>query len=131
MQSRDSDEATITKLHADFAAAWSKGDVDGLIALFAEDSVRVGARGDVQRGRDEIRAAFVTLFGGPLAGARLTMGDVAVRFLGAEAAIKQGPFEIDPGGGAAVLRGYSIDVMIKADGTWLILETHPMLFPPS
>lgn len=123
------DERAIRKQHADFAAAWSRGDAAALIEFFAEDSIRVGARGDMQHGRKEIAAAFERLLNGPFAGARVELSEGTVRFLGRDVALWQGRMEIVPGGDRATLRGYSVDVMIRVGSKWLILETHPKLFP--
>jgi hypothetical protein len=43
---------------------------------------------------------------------------------------RQRGIEIVPGGDRPPLRGYAIDVMKKVGAKWLILETHPKLFPP-
>jgi uncharacterized protein (TIGR02246 family) len=124
------DEEAILRLHQQFADAWSRGDAAGATALFAEDAVRVGAFGDVQHGREEIRAAFERLLGGPFAGARVRIDRGAVRFLAADLALWRGTIEIAPGPDRPVLRGHVVDVMKKVGVTWLILETHPKLFPP-
>lgn len=123
------EERAILQQHADFAAAWSRGDAAALVEFFAEDAVRVGARGDVQQGRVEIAAAFERLLHGPFAGARVELSEGTVRLLAPDVALWRGRMEIVPSGGRPSLSGYSVDVMTKVDSTWLILETHPKLFP--
>jgi len=54
----ESDETAIVKLHQDFQDAWSRGDANALARCFAPDAVRVGAFGDVQRRRSEIRDVY-------------------------------------------------------------------------
>jgi uncharacterized protein (TIGR02246 family) len=125
-----SDEAAIFQLHERFTDAWSRGDANTLVTFFADDAVRVGAAGDVQRGHDEIRSAFVRLFSGPFAGASVRLDRGTVRFLAPDVALWQGAIEIVPGADGPHVRGYAVDVMKKIGSTWFILETHPKLFPP-
>ncbi len=133
----DADRAAIEQLHQDFGAAWSRGDAHGAASVYAEDGVRVGARGDIQHGRAEIEQAYVALFHGPFEGARVGMGAGAgagssaetIRMLGANHAVWQAPFTIVPANGPAV-NGYAIDIMEKRSGRWWVLESHPKLFPP-
>ncbi len=126
----NNDEAAILDLHERFGTAWSSGSVDALLAMFAPDAIRVGAAGDVQRTPTEIRAAFDRLLTGMFKGAKVTIERGSVRMLSADYAIWQAPMTIDPGAGKPPLRGYVVDVMKKVGGAWLILETHPSLFPP-
>lgn len=126
------DPAAIEKLHAEFGAAWSRGDSHAAAAFYAEDGIRVGARGDIEHGRAEIEAAYGRLFHGPFEGARVSMGSgsaATIRMLGPGYALWQSPFEITPAQGPPI-RGYSVDVMVKTKGRWWILESHPKLFPP-
>ena len=125
------DEKAITELHQTFAAAWGRGDTAAAAATFTEDGVRVGAFGDTQRGRAEIKAAYDRLLGGPFKGATVSLGAQTVRMLGGGYAIWQAPMEIHPAGGAPPVRGYALDVMRKMGGHWLTLEAHPKLFPPA
>lgn len=123
-------EEAILELHKQFVTAWSGGDVERLLALFHEDAVRVGTRGDVQRGKAEMRRALSELFSGSYKGATVTMGKTEVRMLSPDLALWQGPMEIRMANEKAPVRGYALDVVEKRAGTWRILETHPKLFPP-
>lgn len=120
----------IIDMHREFGAAWSAGDVERLLALFHDDAVRVGARGDVQHGKAELRGAFLELFSGPFKGATVTMDPGEVRVLSAKIALWQGPMTINLGTDKPAMRGYALDVVEMRDGGWRILETHPKLFPP-
>lgn len=126
----NNDEAAILDLHERFATAWSSGSVEALLAMFAPDAMRVGAAGDVQRTPAELRAAFDRLLTGRFKGAKVTLDRGSVRMLSADYAIWQAPMTIDPGAGKPPIHGYAVDVMKKVGGAWLILETHPKLFPP-
>jgi uncharacterized protein (TIGR02246 family) len=125
----DAEEQIFAEVEA-FAEAWSRGDAAAAASFFTDDAVRVGAFGDVQRGRGEIEAAYERLMHQTMPGARLTQERGEVRMLSAELALWQGAIEITPAGGGAPLRGHVVQVMRKVKGRWLILEAHPKLFPP-
>jgi uncharacterized protein (TIGR02246 family) len=122
------EDAIVAETEA-FAAVWSKGDAQGAASFFAEDGVRVGAMGDRQHGRAELQAAYDRLFHGPFAGASVRQDRGTVRMLTPELAVWQGNIEISPPGGAS-MKGYVVQVMKKVSGRWLVLESHPKLFPP-
>jgi uncharacterized protein (TIGR02246 family) len=93
--------------------------------------VRVGVGGDIQRGRDEIRAAMDRVLTLVFPGATITISAGEVRRLADDVAVWRGAIAIRPVGAPAPLQGYAIDVMKRVDGRWLIVETHPKLFPPA
>jgi uncharacterized protein (TIGR02246 family) len=125
-----SDEADIIRRTREFAAAWNKGDAEAAAGFFAEDGVRVGAMGDIQHGRAELRDAYERLLSGPLSGASVTQEDGDVRMLGPDLAVWRAGIEIRPAGGAPAMKGHVIQVMKKVSGRWMVLEAHPKLFPP-
>ena len=112
-----------------FAEAWSRGDASAAASFFTDDGVRVGAMGDTQRGRAEVAAAYDRLLHGPFAGAKVQQARGTVRMLTAELALWQGAIEITPVKGAAV-KGHVVQLMKMVNGRWLVLESHPKLFPP-
>jgi uncharacterized protein (TIGR02246 family) len=111
-----------------FVEAWTRGDAKAAASFHAEDGVRVGAAGDMQHGRAAIEAAYVELFGGRFAGAKVTQQRGTVRVLAPGIAIWQGAIEIDLAG-KPPLRGYAVQVMKRIGHRWLVLESHPKLFP--
>ncbi len=123
------DEAEVLRREQEFLAAWTRGDAAGAAAPFAGDGVRVGAFGDVARGRGEVEAAYEKLLHGPMQGARAEW-EPAVRMLTPDVAIAAGPLAIHPPAGGAPLRGYAVDVWKKTAGHWALVEAHPKLFPP-
>jgi uncharacterized protein (TIGR02246 family) len=125
-----SDEADIIRRTREFAAAWNKGDAEAAAGFFAEDGVRVGAMGDTQHGRAEVRDAYERLLGGPLSGASVTQEDGDVRMLGPDLAVWRAGIEIRPAAGAPAMKGHVVQVMKKVSGRWMVLEAHPKLFPP-
>lgn len=123
------DEDAIVAETEAFSTAWSKGDAKAAASFFAEDGVRVGAMGDRQQGRAELEAAYDKLFRGPFAGASVHQDRGTVRMLTPDLAVWQGHIEISPPGGAP-MKGHVVQVMKKVGGRWLVLESHPKLFPP-
>lgn len=128
MQSHE-EQAIISEIEA-FAEAWSKGDAKAAAAFFTDDAVRVGAFGDVQRGRAEIEAAYDKLLHQTMPGARVKQERGSVRMLSPELAVWQGGIEIIPPGGGSSLKGHAVQVMKKVEDRWLVLEGHPKIFPP-
>jgi uncharacterized protein (TIGR02246 family) len=122
-------EAILAETQA-FVDAWGRGDARAAASFFTDDAVRVGALGDVQRGRAEIEAAYVRLFTNSMPGATVRLERGTVRMLGPELAVWQGGMEITPVGGRPPLRGHVVQVMRLVDGRWLIIEAHPKFFPP-
>jgi uncharacterized protein (TIGR02246 family)/steroid delta-isomerase-like uncharacterized protein len=113
-----------------FQRAWNAGDADQLADFFTEDAVRVGAFGDIQRGREEITAAFRHLLHERMPGATLQQDRGTVRMLSPELALWQGAIRIRLPQGPP-LRGHAVQVMRRVGQRWLVLEAHPKLFPAS
>jgi uncharacterized protein (TIGR02246 family) len=113
-----------------FATAWNRGDAQAAALFYTEDGVRVGAMGDVQRGRQEIEAAYERLLHGTFAGATVNQELGTVRMLTADLAVWQAGIEIRPTDNRPTMKGHVVQVMKKVNGRWLVLEAHPKLFPP-
>jgi uncharacterized protein (TIGR02246 family) len=128
MQSED--EQDIFMAVDAFAQKWNQGDASAAASFYTEDSVRVGAFGDIQHGREEIKAAFEKLFSQTMTGARVTQERGNVRMLSPELALWEGGLEIVSPGDRPPLKGYVVQVMKKVDGKWLVLEAHPKFYPP-
>jgi uncharacterized protein (TIGR02246 family) len=126
----DEERAIIKETEA-FAEAWRQGDARAAASFYAEDGIRVGAFGDVQRGLAEIEAAYDSLLQDQLPGAELKQDRGSVRMLSPEFGVWQAGIEIIPPGGGPPLKGHVIQVMKKVKGRWLILEGHPKIFPPA
>lgn len=116
-------------LHEEFLAAFARGDADACAACFAEDGVRVGAAGDVQRGRGEIRTGYAALMQ-RMQGATLALANATTRSLAPDVVLWQANMEIRLPGGRPPLRGYVVEVMRREGSRWLIVEGHPKFFPP-
>lgn len=123
------EEAIFGEVHA-FSEAWNRGDAKAVASFHSEDSLRVGALGDVQHGRAELEAAYDKLLHQTMPGARVKQERGTVRMLTPELATWQGGIEITPPDGRPPMKGHVLQVMKKVDGRWLILEAHPKFFPP-
>jgi uncharacterized protein (TIGR02246 family) len=112
-----------------FTKAWNEGDAKAAASFFTEDAVRVGAFGDVQRGRAELESAYDRLLHQTMSGATVTQERGTVRMLGPDLAVWRGGMEIRLPDGSS-RRGHVVQVMKKVGARWLVLEAHPKLFPP-
>jgi uncharacterized protein (TIGR02246 family) len=117
------DETAILDAQARFVAAWNKHDPEALAAFYTDDAVRVGASGEIAHGKKEIVASFAKLFHGPFAGATVKTGNNTVRMLGDDYALTG--CTIDFGD----RHGYVVELVTRRDGKWLVLESHPKLYP--
>ncbi len=113
-----------------FSDAWNRADAALAASFFTEDGIRVGAFGDVQRGRAEIRAAYDRLLHQAMPGAQAVQDTGTVRMLTDDLAVWQAKLEIIPGNEGPSLKGFVVQIMKKVNGRWLILEAHPKFFPP-
>jgi uncharacterized protein (TIGR02246 family) len=112
-----------------FSKAWSRGDAKEAASFYTEDGVRVGAMGDVQRGRAEVEAGYARLLHGPFTGATVTQERGTIRMLTDDLALWQGGMTIQPAGMAPAINGYVVQLMKKINGRWLVLEAHPKIYP--
>jgi len=125
------DQQEIYKITENFMEAWNRGDAKAAAAFYAEDGVRVGAMGDLQKGRVEIENAYDKLMHKTMPGAKAKQEKGIVRMLTPELAIWQGGLEIEKPDGSPAIKGYVVQVMKKINDKWLILEAHPKFFPQS
>ena len=123
------EEEQVIQATQDFLVAWNNGDAKTASLFYTEDGVRVGAFGDVQRGRHEIELAYDKLLHQTMPGATVKQERGSVRMLTSDLALWQGSIEIIPSNGDTPLKGYVIQVMKKVNNKWLVLEGHPKLFP--
>lgn len=126
-----SDEQAILEEITAFAEAWNRKDAGAAASFFCEDAVRVGACGDVQRGREEVEAGYQRLFQQAMRGAVARIERGTVRTLSPNLAVWQGGLEITLPEGGPALRGHVVQVMEKIGERWLVLESHPKFFSPT
>ena len=57
-------EAAVVQTWTNFDRAWESGDLESIMELFTPDALNMPTYSHVQRGRDEIEAAFGSTFAG-------------------------------------------------------------------
>lgn len=129
IQTKSSEEELIIRASEDFLTAWNNGDARAASEFFAEDGVRVDAFGAIQRGREEIEAAYDKLLHETMQGAKVKQERGTIRMLTPDLAIWQGGIEIILAD-SSTMKGYVVQIMQKQNGKWLNLEVHPKIFPP-
>jgi uncharacterized protein (TIGR02246 family) len=127
---QDESDVIIAVMEA-FAESWNKGDAKTAASFFTEDGLRVGAFGDMQKGRTEIEAAYDRLLHQTMPGAIVEQEPGTVRMLTPDLAIWQARIVIIPPGDASPMKGHVVQIMKKVDDRWLIFESHPKFFPHS
>ena len=124
------DSTAITKIRTDYMAAWNKGDVDGVVALYTADAVVQLQNAPALKGSDAIRTYFNTAMGTPT---RATTDIRSTTMMGRQdLAVGVGTFTMTPPAPPAPAKGAApappppvagkyIDALTKqADGSWKI-----------
>lgn len=117
-------EAAVLAVEAAYDRAWQAGDLDALIACVAEDAVLVSPRGELARGRAEIRRLLGAFLSGPARGTTHTTRIERVGFVTEDVAIVDGSAEIASSDGsgspqATIVHRFT-DVLRRDDGRWAI-----------
>lgn len=137
----EADANAISALMSNYSAAWTRQDVDAVVAVYAEDAEWVNAFGMVYRGHNELRERFKQLFqrfpAPPSAKAAKEAasnqdgpppGRVSLRYIGSNAAVVHTFTESRWAGGrdgTDVRRVLVTFVLQKHAGTWKI--AHQMI----
>jgi uncharacterized protein (TIGR02246 family) len=122
------DEEKIFQITTDFQAAWNKADEKAMVGYFVDDCLRVGAFGEVQKGKVEIAAAYIQLLKKELPGSKVLHEKGMIRFITPDVATWQAPSEIFSSG-ARSLKGYTNAIFKKQNDEWLISEIHARIYP--
>jgi uncharacterized protein (TIGR02246 family) len=124
------DSTALTKIVTDYAAAWNKGNVDGVVALYASDAVRQLSDTVALKGSNAIRTNLNSALGTPM---RATLAIQPTTWLGRQdLAVGAGTFTLTPpappapatgeaAAAPAALVGKWLNAVVKqADGSWKI-----------
>lgn len=116
---RDADVRAIQQTIKSFVDAFNAGDLEKLVATFAEDAEVVDEDDTFVIGHDEIALRFTaTLEKSP--GAKLAIEPERIRFLSADAAVERGRATLTPAESNSLpYRSRYTVVYVKKDGTWL------------
>jgi uncharacterized protein (TIGR02246 family) len=120
------DEKAIREQNEAFVAAFNKGDIQAMAAIYAPDADFLSAEGKRVKGRAELEKYFAKGFA-ESKGLKLKHSDSSIRFLKPDVAIDDGTWEITgrPEGKAA--KGFDTAVWIKQDGKWLVVYDRPLV----
>ena len=125
------DEADIRKAMAEGADAFNRGDAAAAAAVYASDADLVNVRGDHLEGKAAIETGLARAFSTRYKGARMTRGDITIRFLRPDVALAYVTNEIAVAGESApaVHREIGLRVFVKEGGAWRIAALHNTPLP--
>ncbi len=115
----DADRIALSKLAADYATAWGKGNAKAVADMFTADALDINAAGEVHIGRAAIEKDLAASFAGPLKGTTLRITVAPDRALKPDVAIGHGTFEVRKGTEVVQAGHYSI-VDVKTAAGWQI-----------
>jgi len=120
---RAADEAAIRSMNPAWFKAYNAGDVNSIVALYAEDAVVNGPGAPAVRGQAAIREFFMKdIAGSSVAGVTLNAGPTTDMDLSGDLASEWGTFTVTDKSGTTVDRGKYVTVCARRDGKWLIIR---------
>ncbi len=131
---RGSDEAAIRSLYVSYDAAWNKGDVNALGAVWADDADHVDPDGRRVSGRAALEKDLASRFATDLRGTRSVQTVEAVRLLKPDVAVVDAAYEVTglqdaQGKPLPPLQGRYLDIWVKRGDTWQIVMDRPVAPP--
>jgi uncharacterized protein (TIGR02246 family) len=118
------DEQAIRKATASFSAAFNKGDLDGLVALWCEDGEFFHESGRTYRGKPAIRAMLEKALPG-FKGHKQSIKVESLRFVRPEVAVQEGSVTtVSPEGVSDT--GKFLSLWVKQDGKWLLNQVRDL-----
>ena len=116
------DEATIKGMTAAWLDAYNAGDVEKIVAMYAEDAVLMPPHAAVANGQPGIRAYLQTdTAGAKAAGVRLVPGPATAGVVG-DMGWESGSYTVNDGSGKTVDSGSYLSVSRKVNGKWLLIR---------
>jgi len=112
------DEQAIRKAAGDYIAAMNKGDLDGIMAFWAQDAEYVDESGKVTRGKEAIGKMFKTALP-ELKGHKISGREHSIRTLRPDVGLEDGSIEFCGPDGCKEFNRYAV-VWMKSEGKWLI-----------
>lgn len=117
----DPDLAQVRAVESAYDAAWTRGDVPGVLEHLADDVVIVSPRGEVVRGRAEAEAMLSSFLRGEARGTSHHSQVVRVEPVTADVAVVDGIATVDGLGVEPFVHRYT-DVLRREDGGWRIVH---------
>lgn len=112
-------DAEMDKLIEQYQAAWNKGDVKSLAALYAEDAIRLGGDTQPVRGRQAIQQMFEKQFASEWKGTKVSITPGRTQSVSADVRLQEGTFELT-GGTEGPQRGRYLNTLVRQGGQWRI-----------
>jgi uncharacterized protein (TIGR02246 family) len=112
------DEQTIRKSADDYVAAYNKGDIEAVMAYWAQDADYVDEAGKTHRGKEKIASLF-TAGMEDLKNHKLALKVIGVRFIKPDVAIEDGEARLTAPGGETSSSRYTA-VWTKTGDRWLL-----------
>ncbi len=121
---RQLDEERIRRTEANYDHAWQKGDIEGVVACFANDALLISPRGDMAVGTEEIRNLLSEFLGTETKGTKHTSRIIRISFVTDDVAVVDGEAFIE---GAENLSATDThhrftDILIRSGDVWLISQ---------
>lgn len=116
------DEAAIKAMTAAWLDAYNAGDVEKIVAMYADDGVLMPPHAAVASGRAAIRAYLQTdTAGAKAAGVKLIPGPATAGVLG-DMGWESGSYTLNDPSGKTIDSGSYLSVSRKVDGKWLFIR---------
>jgi uncharacterized protein (TIGR02246 family) len=112
------DRDAVLATEAAYDAAWNAGDLDGLVACFADDAVLVNPRGESAVGAQEIRERLGAFLLGEARGSRHASRVVRVSFASPDVAVVDGVASVSDA--AVSLDHRFTDILVRQGSSWRI-----------
>lgn len=116
------------KLAYAYQAAFDKGDVKALAALYTADATRLGPDGQLLTGRAAIEQAYVEGFAGPLKGATLSLQLGRSQVVTPDVKVMEGRFST---AGGSPVKGRFVNTIVRQAGRWLLASVVTVPDPPA
>jgi uncharacterized protein (TIGR02246 family) len=132
----DAADAGIRARVKEYTAAYNRGDAAAVAGIYAEDGTHTYALGFTHRGRAEIEAGLLGMFGGALGGTQMQITPEHVRIVTEGVAIEEASFVLTglrtPGGEEMdAVRGLCLGVYQKLGDQWFAAAVQCMVPPPA
>lgn len=126
---RDRVVRQVRAVEATYDAAWTRGDVDGVLECLTDDAVVVTPRGEVARGRAEVEAMLSTFLGGEARGTSHHSEVVRVELVTEDVALVDGVATLGGTGETPYVHRYSDVLRRDAGGIWRIAHVRACASP--
>ena len=120
---RVADEAAIRGINPNWFKAYNAGDVNGILALYADDAVVNGPGSPAARGEAAIREYFTKdIAGASAAGVKLNSGPSTDDGVSGDLGWEWGTYTATDKSGATVDKGKYVTVCARRNGKWLVIR---------